>query len=50
MRAAFYSVRVNLQSVEDAAYVYRTLAVMADYEDRADYEERLIESIYKKRR
>ena len=44
MRAAFYSVRVNLQSVEDAAYVYRTLAVMADYE------ERLIESIYKKRR
>ena len=49
MRSAFYSVRVNLRSVTDAAYVYAMLAAVKDYEERADYEERLIESIYKNR-
>ena len=50
MRAAFYSVRVNLQSINDGAYVYRTLSIISDFESRADGQERLIESLYKKRR
>lgn len=49
MRAAFYSVRVNLQSINDGAYVYRTLSIISDFESRADGQERLIESLYKKR-
>ena len=49
MRAAFYSVRVNLQSINDGAYVYRTLSIISDFENRADGQERLIESLYKKR-
>ena len=49
MRSAFYSVRINLKSIKDPAFVHTMMQSILDIEEKARHVEEQVETLYANR-